>query len=125
MNKRERRTACTRQPRAVPDRHARYQTEKVGTPLPVEFSCLRYEKIKCWSPCQLIILCTDNFVIFQNGYIAQLVRASVLLAGGKGIVPLRAISFHLVITVSFACLTARIDNTNEIIHDIHLTDSLL
>ena len=43
MNKREYRTACTRQPRAVPDRHARYQTEKVGTTLPVEFSCLRYE----------------------------------------------------------------------------------
>ena len=44
MNKRECRTACTRQPRAVPDRHARYQIEKVGTPLSVEFSCLRYEK---------------------------------------------------------------------------------
>ena len=30
----------------VPDSHARYQTEKVGTPLPVEFSCLRYENSK-------------------------------------------------------------------------------
>ena len=29
----------------VPDSHARYQTEKVGTPLSVEFSCLRYEKM--------------------------------------------------------------------------------
>ena len=37
-------TRGTRQPRAVPDRHAWYQTEKVGTTLPVEFSCLRYEK---------------------------------------------------------------------------------
>ena len=28
----------------APDSHAQYQTEKVGTPLSVEFSCLRYEK---------------------------------------------------------------------------------
>ena len=39
----------TRQPvpdshATVPDSHARYQTEKVGIPLSVEFPCLRYEK---------------------------------------------------------------------------------
>ena len=41
----------TRQPvpdshATVPDSHARYQTEKVETPFPIEFSCLRYENKK-------------------------------------------------------------------------------
>ena len=46
MNNRTKGTA--RQPvpdshATVPDSNARYQTEKVGTPLSMEFSCLRYE----------------------------------------------------------------------------------
>ena len=40
MNNRTKGSA--RQP--VPNSHARYQPEKVGTPLLVEFSCLRYKK---------------------------------------------------------------------------------